>query len=194
MLGRLLVCAVAMGTAQFALGGPAYAADDAQPAATRERPSYTPDTLSLLLQDQRVIWGTPAPIVQLAPGFDMVEPITITAAPHLPADLTSFEALDSPAAAYPYLPAPATDSGTQLFGPARYQVMPGIRLTARDRAEPMGGATGALNAANAIPRPYRPRRSPFDTMLVFRIDGETSSPPLSFGGGVASVLNILPRQ
>lgn len=189
MLGRLLVCAVAMGTVS-----PAYAADDAQPAATRERLSDTPDTLSLLLLDQRTTWGTPAPIVQLAPGFDMVEPITITAAPPMPADLASFDALESPAAAYPYLPKPLGESATQLFVPASYQTMPGIRLTARDRAEPMGGAAGALSTANAIPRPYRPRRSPLDTMLVLRIDGETSSPPLSFGGGVASVLNMLPRQ
>lgn len=194
MLGRLLVCAVAMGSAQFALGGPAYAADDAQPAATRERPSYTPDTLSLLLLDQRTTWGTPAPIVELAPGFDMAEPITVTAVPHMPADLASFEALDGAAAAYPYLPAPEAGFATQLFVPATYRVTPGIRLTARDRAEPMGGATGALSTANAIARPYRPRRSPLDTMLVLRIDGEASSPPLSFGGGVASVLNILPRQ
>jgi hypothetical protein len=31
-------------------------------------------------------------------------------------------------------------------------------------------------------------------MLVFRIDGEENSPAFSFGGGVASVLNVLPRQ
>ena len=189
MLSRWLVCAIAMGATS-----PAFAHEGSHPAPPADIAIRLPDTMPLLLQDERATWGTPAALVQLAPGFNMVRPITLTAAPPMPDDLASFDALDSPAASYAYLPAPVSFSDTQLFAPATYRVTPGIRLTARDRAEPMGGATGALSVGNAIPRPYRPRRSPLDTMLVLRIDGEESSPPLTFGGGVASVLNVLPRQ
>jgi hypothetical protein len=192
MPGRVLACAIAMGMAL-----PAFAGEDGRPAATNGHARYSPDTLPLLLQDQEVTWGAPAPLAQLAqlaPGFDMAAAITVTAARPMPDDLTSFESLGAPAAAS-YLPATPVRTEMVAFStPNGFVATPGIRLTARQRAEPMGGATDALREASALPRPYRPRRSPLDTMLVFRLDGEPASPALSFGGGVASILNVLQRQ
>lgn len=189
MLGRLLVCTIALGTAT-----PAVAGEDAHPAATGERACYIPDALPLLMQDERTTWGTPAPIVQIAPGFNMVRPITLAAVQPMPDNLARFEDMDGPRNAFAYMPSSHETFEAAAFAPATYSLTPGIRLTARARAEPMSGARDALIVGNAVPRPYRPRRSPFDTMLVLRIDGEASSPPLRFSGGVASVLNVIPRR
>lgn len=190
MLGGMLICAVAIGTAALAPEG-----EGAQQPTTPERPGFTiADTLPLLMQDERATWGTPAPIVQLAPGFNMTRPVTLAAAPPLPDNLERFDHLDGPRSAFSYLPASRDTVESTAFAPATYVTTPGIRLTARERAEPMGGARDALSVGNAVPRPYHPRRSPFDTMLTLRLDGEASSPPIRFGGGVASVLNVIPRQ
>lgn len=195
MPGRVLVCAIVLGMAQFALGGPACAGEETRPAATSELASYAPDTLTLLLQDDRTTWGTPAPLNALAPGFDMAGAITVTAARPMAGDLASFDALDAPVAAFAYLPAPTEQPETvSLPVPAGFGVLPGLRLTPRYRAEPMGGSADAISEARtAIPRARR-RRDPLAMMLIFRLDGEESSPAFSFGGGVASVLNVLPRQ
>jgi hypothetical protein len=192
MLGRVLVCAVVLGMAS-----PACAGEETQPAATSERASYSyaPDALTLLLQDDRTTWGTPPPLNPLAPGFDMAGAITVTAVPPMAGDLASFDAIDAPVAAFAYLSASEEEPETlRLPAPVSFGVLPGLRLTPRLRAEPMGGPADAVNDSRAaIPRAKR-RRDPLAMMLVFRLDGEESSPAFSFGGGVASVLNVLPRQ
>ena len=189
MLGRLLVCAVALGTAM-----PACAGEESQPAATGERASYPTDALTLLLQDDRAIWGTLPPLNPLAPGYDMTEAITVASARPMASDLASFDALDPPTATFVYLTSPS-DPRTVSVVPASFAGTPGLRLGPRYRAEPMGGSADAISESRAVlPRGHRRRRDPLAMILVFRIDGEESSPSLSFGGGVASVLNVLPRQ
>lgn len=189
MLGRLLVCAVALGMAS-----PACAGEETRPAAASERASYTADALPLLLQDERTTWGTPPPLKPLAPGFDMAAAITVTAARPIAGDLASFDALGAPVAAFAYLPV-AADAPLVLPEPVSFGVLPGLRLTPRYRAEPMGGSADAISESRSVlPRGRHRRKTPLEMVLVFRIDGEESSPSFSFGGGVASVLNVLPRQ
>ena len=50
------------------------------------------------------------------------------------------------------------------------------------------GARYAVGDALADHRRVGPPRSAFDAMLVFRIDGNNDSPPLSVGGGVAGAM------
>lgn len=183
MLGRLLACAVAMGMAQFALGAPAYAGEESQPAAAGERASYKADALPLLMLDERTSWGTPAAPARPEPGFTIGAGVTVSAAPPLRPDIASFDDLPAPAATLP----------TRAHG-----VMPVLTggPTARvERIRLPSAARDAIGDSRAdLPRPTSNRRSPLDTMLVFRIDGEPASPSFSLGGGVASVLNVLPRQ
>lgn len=191
MLGRLLVCAVVLGMA-----APAFAGEETRPAAASERASYfSADAMPLLLQDERTTWGTSPPLNALAPGFDMRQAIMVVSTRPVPGDIASFDALGSADAAFIFTPMPADPPQTlALAAPGGFGVLPNTRLTPRYKPEPMGGSAYAVNESrSALPRVQPRRRTPLEMMLVLRIDGETSSPPLSFGGG-ASVLNILPRN
>ncbi|MEZ0242639.1 MAG: hypothetical protein ACAH11_04645 [Sphingomonas sp.] len=192
MLARLLVCAVAMGMATPAVAAPDSSGEATHSAATSERASYTPDTLPLLMQDQRTTWGTPAALTQIAPGFDMAQAITVTALRPVRGDLASFDNLSAPAPGFDLADPARTEPA---FVEPGFASVPSIRLTARDRPEPMGGATDALREGRAaLPSGHRTRRTPLDARVVLKLDGEGGSPPLSFGGGVAAVLNVIPRQ
>ncbi|MCW3849140.1 hypothetical protein OF829_18020 [Sphingomonas sp. LB-2] len=170
------------------------AGEETHPAAPAETVRYTPDTMPLLLQDQRATWGTPPPLTELAPGFDMQAPIRVVSAKPMASDLASFDALDAPAPAF-NLTLPQGDAEPlQLITPVGDDSAPRFRLTPRARIEPMGGSADALRESRAaIPRGHRYRPTPLDARLVLRLDGEEGSPPLTFGGS-AGVLNILPRQ
>ena len=183
MLGRLLVCAVAMGTAM-----PACAGDRTHPAATGERASNIPppDTMNLLMQDERTTWGTapPAPL-RIEPGIVLA---AHSVAP--PADLASFD--EMPGAAARYLPVPEGNTPRLILTADEFPSTTVIRLTGpADRQIRWTSSDAVRDAMQPSRRHFR--RSPLSGMLVLRIDDEERSPPLSFGGGVASVLNLLPR-
>jgi hypothetical protein len=175
-----------------AAAGPESSGEESHPAATNERASYTPDTLPLLMQDQRTTWGTPPQLAQIAPGFALAEAITVTAARPMPDDLASFDALDGSAAAFNL---PVADVTQTAFAEPGFVSVPSLRLSGRDGPEPMGGASDAIREGRtALPGGYHIRRTPLDARVVLKLDGAGGSPPLSLGGGVVSVLNVIPRK
>ena len=63
----------------------------------------------------------------------------------------------------------------------------------RDRIGPPGAGRVVADQIAAYTPRVRHRRSAFDTSLVLKLDGQEDTPSLRMGGGVARMLNVVPR-
>lgn len=164
MLGRLLVCAIAM-----------VGAWPAAHAAAGERTSYRPhaDALALLMQDARATAGEALAAIPI--GYDMAAPRAAVAPTH--PDLAGFEQFDAAVAAL----------ARDVSAAPSWRVAEGSeRATESSRRSALGEASATR------PRPVR-RRTLLNASVVLRLDGAEESPSLSLGGS-AAVLNLLPRR
>ena len=186
ILARFFICAMALGTAL--------------PAAAEERVAYrpAPDTLALLLQDDRAIFARPvlSPILAM-PGFSSFDvrdsDAFRVAAPPRRIDLSGFDALNvsalpaTPPSWAPAAPSPFAFSDDLAAGSGWQRVFP-IEVTANN------GGGYAVRESMGTGRRNRPPRA-LDATLVFRLDGQAESPPFSVGGGIAAaVWQALPKN
>lgn len=179
---RLLVCTIALVAATPAMAGERVIAP-------------VPDTLSLLLADQRATFATPPavqPVLALPElrNFDMREAglIAAIASPRR-MDLSGFEELsvvpiaDVPPSAW----APTAPSPFALSGIPSWQRSFPMEVTAND------GGRYEVSREVRYNRIIRPPRV-LDATLVLRIDGNADSPPFSVGGGITGALwAVIPR-
>ncbi len=183
MLGRTFACAIVMiGIATPALAGERSAVPAIHLAAA-------PDTLRLLLEDDRVTSGMHLALIETVARFD----VGVHSASPGPSDrsLVAFEALDVPAAAYLRGLEGSVDA-SRFTLTAPQPGFTGWPLPSFDKNSVAYDARDAIREVMANgARPPRIRgRTPLDTMLTFSLDGQDKSPVLSMGGP-ASVLNLL---
>ena len=178
MVARALVCAMLLMTAL--------------PAAAGERGRYRPDadTMQLLMLDRMATAGTAVsnPLPEI--DFDVRASAMPVLLP-LGTDLSSFETLDLSGAQYfkrRALAAPPVSAPSfQLAALPGWQQP--LRLDARTLDN--GGGYVVSETLGRGRRQYRP--GALDATLQLRLDGETDSPPISVGGGVAAALwKVLP--